>query len=122
MVDDFDFNIDQIIYSLATEDITFILAAKGRESVCGYTVIKTEHPKLVIFETVKEDSFAINEENSVSNLDIFAYVNSKFIYVEKHSRSQMKLLYNDVISQKCNLEKQTLKNQKFVGNSDTSTG
>ena len=49
---DFDFNNDQIMYSLATQDITFALAAKGRESVCGYTLIKIKHPKLVIFETV----------------------------------------------------------------------
>ena len=111
---DSDFNNDQIIYSLATQDITFALAAKGRESVCGYTLVKTEHPKLVIFETVRGDSFAINKENSVSNLDIFAYVNSKFVYVEKHIRSQMKQLYNDVITQKCNLEKQTLKNSLSI--------
>ena len=69
---------------------------------------KTEHPKLVIFETVKGDRFAIHKENFVSNLDIFAYVNSKFVYVEKHIRSQMKQLYNDVTIQKCNLKKQTL--------------
>ena len=108
------FNNDQIIYSLVTQDITFALVAKGRESVCGYTLVKTENPKLVIFETVRGDSFATNKENSVSNLDIFVYVNSKFVYVEKHIRSQMKQLYNDVIAQKCNLEKQTLKNSSSI--------
>ena len=63
------------------------MAAKGRGSVCGYTLIKTEHPTLVIFETVKGDSFAINKENSVSNLDIFACVNSKFVCRKAHSLS-----------------------------------
>ena len=107
---DYDFNQKQIIYSLVTQDITFALAAKGQQSVCGYTLIKTEHPKLLIFETEKENRFTDTKHISVSNLDIFAYVNSKFVYVEKHIRSQMKQLYRDVLTQKCNLERQTLKN------------
>ena len=43
----------QTVYSLATDDITFALMIKSAESVSGYTVFRTEHPKLVIFETVK---------------------------------------------------------------------
>jgi len=42
------------------------------------------------------------------NLDIFAYVNSKFIYVEKHIRDQMTALYHDILIQKSELEKQVL--------------
>ena len=100
----------QIVYSLTTQDITFALNTKSKESVCGYTIIRTEHPKLFIFETVKGDTFALNKKVSISNLDIFAYVNSKFVYVEKHVKAQLKQLYLDVVTQRCNLERQTLKN------------
>ena len=58
----------------------------------------TEHPKLVIFETSKDNSFASSISIGVTNLDIFAYVNSIFVYVEKHIREQMKNLYRDVIA------------------------
>ncbi|XP_071572624.1 uncharacterized protein [Temnothorax nylanderi] len=109
MVSDVDKNL-QIIYSLSTKDVTFALTQMGEELLCGYTLIKTEHPKLVILEIKKGESFAHKRRISVENLDIFAYVNSKFIYVEKHIRTQMNRLYTDVLTQRCNLERQVMKN------------
>jgi len=41
---------------------------------------------------------------------IFSYVNSKFVYVEKHVRNQMISLYYNVIQQRCELEKEVLTN------------
>ena len=67
-----------------------------------------EHSKLLILETKKGESFAARKRLSVENLDIFTYINSKFIY-EKYIRSQMNLLYRDVLKQRCNLEQQVLK-------------
>lgn len=52
--------------------------------------------------------------DSVHNLDIFTYVNSKFVYVEKHLRNQMKSLYLDVIKQRCALERETIKNSLAI--------
>ena len=104
----------QIVYSLTTPGVTFALTAKGFESVCGYQVTTTEHPKLLIFETEKDKTFATASKISVVNLDIFAYVNSKFVYVEKHIREQMKTLYRDVLVQRCNLERQTIKNSLSI--------
>ena len=49
--------------SLSTQDITFALTAKSKETVCGYVVIKTEHPKLLIYETTKAESFAYYKKN-----------------------------------------------------------
>jgi len=49
-------------------------------------------------------------EKSVENLDIFAYVNSKFVYVEKHIRTQINYLYRDILKQRCSLKRQVMKN------------
>lgn len=46
----------------------------------------------------------------MENLDIFAYMNSKFVYVEKHIRHQMISLYHNVMQQKCELERQVITN------------
>ncbi|KYN09194.1 hypothetical protein ALC57_18687 [Trachymyrmex cornetzi] len=108
IVDTF-FEHPQIVYSLSTQDITFALTRTGEEPVCGYTLIKTEHPKLLILETKKGESFTTKHRLSTENLDIFTYINSKFVYVEKHIRSQMNLLYRDVLKQRCTLEQQVLK-------------
>jgi hypothetical protein len=48
----------QIVYSLSTQDITFALTQTGEEPLCGYTLIKTEHPKLVILEGKTGEFFA----------------------------------------------------------------
>nr|QPL15382.1 glycoprotein [Hymenopteran chu-related virus OKIAV146] len=104
------FNEDKtVIYSLTTNEITFALARKGRKAVCGYEISLTEHPKLVILEAKNGEGFKKKALKTI-NLDIFTYVNSKFVYIEKHLRYQIKQLYFDVLSQRCALEKQVLKN------------
>jgi len=98
------------IYTLTTEDITFALTKTKEQPLCGYTLLRTEHPKLFILETNKGDTFAARGAIPVNNLDIFTYVNSKFVYVEKHIRRQMTSLYYDVMRQRCELEKEVLRN------------
>lgn len=103
------------IYSLTTQDITFALTTTTEQHLCGYVLLRTEHPKLFILETNKGRTFKEKSKIPISNLDIFTYVNSKFVYVEKHIRSQLSALYNDIILQKCNLERQVIKNALAVG-------
>lgn len=98
------------VYTVTTRETTFALTQTTQFTLCGYTILKTEHPKLFIIETSREHSFKIRSRISIDNLDIFSYVNSKFIYVEKHIKTQITQLYRDIIQQKCALEKQILKN------------
>jgi len=98
------------IYTLVTEDITFALTKTKEQPLCGYTLLRTEHPKLFILETQKGNTFATRGSIPINNFDIFTYVNSKFVYVEKHIRQQMTSLYYNVIRQRCELEKEVLRN------------
>ncbi|XP_071576447.1 uncharacterized protein, partial [Temnothorax nylanderi] len=99
-----------VIYSLTTEDITFALTKTKEQPLCGYTLLRTEHPKLFILENKKGEMFAKRGSIPVNNLDIFTYVNSKFVYVEKHIRQQMTSLYHNVMQQRCELERQVITN------------
>ena len=98
------------VFTLNTQDITFALTQTRTHTLCGYTIFGTEHPKLFIFETRSGNTFKSKTSTSIDNLDIFAYVNSKFVYVEKHLRLQMTNLYHDIMIQKCELERQVLQN------------
>ena len=100
----------EIIYFLSTQEIIFALKQTGEELFCGYTFVKTEHPKLLIFEIKNGEIVTNKRQISVENLDIFAYVNSKFVYVERHIRTQINQLYTDILKQSCNLERQIMKN------------
>lgn len=98
------------VYTVTTKDTTFALAKTTETNLCGYKLYHTEHPKLLIFETQPGKSFQSKTRTSVNNLDIFSYVNSKFVYVEKHIKTQLTRLYKDIMEQKCALEKQILQN------------
>ena len=98
------------IYTVTTRETTFAFTQAGKSNLCGYTLVQMEHPKLFILETQQDRAFRVRSRISVNNLDIFAYVNSKFVYVEKHIRTQLTRLYRDITEQKCALEKQILQN------------
>lgn len=104
---------EQIVYSLISNDIIFALTSKSLENVCGHVITRTEHPKLMIYES-KSGSLFRKSAGSVHNLDIFAYVNSKFVYVEKHLKTQMKELYLDLVRQRCTVERETIKNSLAI--------
>lgn len=99
-----------VIYTVTTQETTFALAKTAELSLCGFNLIQTEHPKLFILETQEGRVFKTRTRIAVDNLDIFSYVNSKFIYVEKHIKTQLTQLYRDIMEQKCALERQILQN------------
>ncbi|EGI67244.1 hypothetical protein G5I_04177 [Acromyrmex echinatior] len=70
------------IYIVTTKETTFALIKAAEFSLCEYTLVQTEHSKLFILETQRDHTFKIRSRISLDNLDIFAYVNSKFVYVE----------------------------------------
>ena len=105
-----DNSTNEILYSLTTQDITFILAEKGKFSICQYILARTEHPKLFIFETRQGHTFLYDNGPSVQNMDIFTYVNSKYIYVERHIRIEVNRLYRDLLYHRCTLEREVFKN------------
>jgi hypothetical protein len=100
----------QPFYALATQEITFALTKSEEQSLCGYTLLSTEHPKLFLLETTRGNTFASRQKTAVENLDIFIYVNSKFVYVEKHVRRQMTSLYQDILTHRCTTEKKIIQN------------
>lgn len=98
------------IYTVSSDGVAFALTKILETNLCGYKIIHTEHPKLFILETTRGGAFKALTRVDVNNLDIFSYVNSKFVYVEKHIKTQLIKLYRDVMAQKCALERQILEN------------
>ncbi|KYN20002.1 hypothetical protein ALC57_07653, partial [Trachymyrmex cornetzi] len=88
----------QIVYTLNSQDTVFALTKKGIETMCGHVLVRTEHPKLLIFETTSDNKI-FSKVYKPENLDIFTYMNSKFVYVEKHIRTQISQLYRNVLQQ-----------------------
>lgn len=100
----------KVMYSLESDDITFALWKTTELHKCGYIFYATEHPKLFILEDTHSGELIKKATISATNLDIFAYVNSKFLYIEKHIRGQFRELYYKILQEKCELERKVLKN------------
>ena len=98
------------IYTVTEGKTTFALTETRETSMCGRRMVITEHPKLFIIEIEKGQAFPTRPRVTIGNLNIFSYVNSKFLYVEKHMKKTLEDLYRDIMEQKCALETQVLKN------------
>ncbi|XP_070512818.1 uncharacterized protein [Cardiocondyla obscurior] len=110
-----DYNVEppQIVYTINQRDIVFALTRTGEYTSCGFTLTQTEHPKLVIFLT-DPNGYIFKNYRSSASYDLFTYVNSKFVYVERHVRQQFNLLYRNVILEQCRLELQLLRNSLAI--------
>ena len=77
---------------------------------CNIQIIRTEHPKLLIFEkstdamSLLHASYIVADKDIV-NFDLATYTNSKFVYVERHIRTQMNILYVKIMWQKFKIER-----------------
>lgn len=98
------------LYVVDAHDVTFAFRDMGRVSVCNYRLIRTEHPRLFIVQDEDVTDFPAQRDKNINNFDIFAYVNSKFVFTEKHIRGQMTRLYYDVLVKQCELERKILAN------------
>ena len=103
-------NDEQKIYLVSTEDTIFALTRTRQSSLCGFILVQTKHPKLFFLEVEPAGKFKSRSPVPVNNLDIFTYVNFKFVYVEKHLKRRILQLYKDIMRQKCDIENQVLKN------------
>lgn len=97
------------VYTVTSKDITFALTSTSTDNVCGHDIVLLEHPKLVI-HIPKKGSLFRKQEKIAENIDMFTYVNSKYVYIERHVRTQMKDLYRNLVKQRCLIEKETIRN------------
>lgn len=104
----------ETIYTLTSNDVTFALAKRGSIDVCGAEIITTEHPKLFVHETKGGSYFAAAKMRAGESFDLLTYINSKFVYVERHVRTQVKSLYRDMLQHRCNLERAILRNSLAI--------
>ena len=98
----------QVVYMVSEGKRTFALTRKEAQPVCGAVLYRTEHPKLFIVESHEGVSPESRRGLTIENLDMFTYVNSKFVFIERHVRTQLNHLYYDILKQHCDLERQVL--------------
>ena len=82
------------IYTVVFNDVNFALTTKTIDKISGNEIILTVNLKLII--NVPQGGTPFKKQGkTIENIDMIAYILPKFIYVEKHIRTQMKHLYID---------------------------
>ena len=109
------------IITVKSEHYAFSLVLTEKTMICSQQAFATEHALLYIimvpphglryFKKVKLHPLGIN---------LNTYMDSKFIYVERHLQRQLSELNNNVMSQICKLERQVLANLKATAMLDPS--
>jgi hypothetical protein len=89
-------------------DTAFALKLRNPTMLCYQKVYATEHPKLFVAFRHNGDFILTRSKDKHTDVDMFAYLNSKFIYVERHIRVQIEQMYLDIIRQECENERKSL--------------
>lgn len=102
-------NEESVLYSVSN-DIAFSLLIKTKTFVCGHEAYQTEHPKLKIIE---HNGFELQFKKSDDpfNLNLFTYINSKFTFLERHTKSQLTSLHKALLLNQCELDRTILDTQ-----------
>jgi hypothetical protein len=76
---------------------------------------RTEHPRLVIVPRHTTEYVFTKKSLTRGNTDLFTYVNSKFVYLERHIKTQIVNLHHEIMLQKCQVQKELFETQLAVG-------
>lgn len=95
-------------YFLETEEKIVWLGAEGKTRVCNLDAWKTEHPRVLIIEEPEGGFIFTSRRLDTKDMDLFLYMNAKFITYDKHMGSQLTQLNNHINYQRCLLESQML--------------
>lgn len=101
----------QIMYTVKDQRMLATLTVISSVPLCHLNAYQTDHPKLLVYESLARDFYFRQAAPSVKNMDLFLYVNSKFSYLEGHIKNSLKVLYRTIMYQKCKLERIVLQNQ-----------
>lgn len=89
------------IVTVITRNILFSLQVVSEKQLCSLQAYNTEHPKLIIIKKTGFDFIFKKSNIRASELDLFTYMNSKFVFIERNIEMNMNELYKIWRAEKC---------------------
>lgn len=106
------------IATVEDQEVLFSLRLGKSASMCGLDIVTTEHPRLLIARPTSGGFYFRKLHRKTETMDLFTYINSKFVYVERNVRMNMERLYKAVAEHACLIEKMTLQTQLSIALKD----
>ncbi|CAH0388475.1 unnamed protein product [Bemisia tabaci] len=91
----------------------FSIEIKRSQFVCGFDLKSTEHPQLFAFITESLNSPTPVKTSAALDpkaIDLSLYMNTKFVYIERHIGVEIDRMYQDLVYQRCKIEAKTIQN------------
>lgn len=100
--------LNKTSYFIETNNKVIWIDTTTMFNLCGYRAWKTEHPKLIIIESSVGKYPFSDEYKHSSSIDMFLYINTKFVTYDKHVSQQLTSLYRNIMVNKCYNDRQLL--------------
>lgn len=84
-----------------TPEQIMAIGLKQKTIICNTHTYLTDHPKVYVILGKNNILPKIESDIDVNNLDMFLYMNSKFVYIERHFKTQLEILYSNLQNQIC---------------------
>lgn len=105
-------NTTFVSYIFQMEDYDFQIGLTGKRNfLCGLPGLVTEHPKLTIIEKPKNQDFILSKKDLfVKEVNLLTYINSKLVYLMRHTGGQINSLYKKFAKERCETESRITRN------------
>lgn len=117
-VSDISRQTPSVYFGNSSDGIRFGLATSEDVYFCGFHLKRTEQSRLFIRENLSRTTFTTRRELTPQNILINTYFNTKISYLSRHVKTQFNTLYKDILTHRCNLERQTMLNSIHLANTD----
>lgn len=100
-------------YIIQMESYDFQIGLNDKKVyLCGLPAYSTEHPKLKIIEKPKNQDFILKKDQSiyVKEVNLLTYINSKLVYLMRHTGDQINSLYQKFSKERCETENRIIRN------------
>lgn len=104
----------QIYMVIEKQDKVFAVAMIKKIEICDVEMYQTEHPRLLIFESLQHPNVNPSMKLLPQNTDLISYVNSKFLYIEQAYKREVDKLYIDTLYRRCLLHREILRNRLLL--------
>lgn len=89
----------------------FALRVTTSYKMCLFDAWRTEHPKLIIIPKLTKEFYFKKKAVDPKTLDLIAYINAKFVYLDRTLEEQIEQIYHQLSHERCMVERETLKVQ-----------
>ena len=93
-------NYSETFYSIDSEGALFSLAEKDHYEDCGEMLVRTEEPGFFV-RILNNNVHNRYRQSSYKEVNLFSYINVKYIYIERHFREQIEQLHQSILLKRC---------------------